>query len=300
MKYLRRIDITIDTMDIACGVFCFLKEVNILSDDKINSNEIVLKTNNDKKLTDVLDNENFMITFSKSPSKNFNRALFLAKEKSDHFFVSEDEGQEIFQAVYQPENYLNFIMLYELISNWKSTFIFKNGEMIDKKTLAQINYCYGDKIRSHDDSFCFGASMFTENPFGCHRLMIHSGQRPWHKWKRFEDREYVYIDKEGMKKQINAKAKTFGICPAFNYDNIISTLEKLPNKIDKKSKLYNDLYNPSPRYLSETVTIKINIEEEGKQKKNTPKKSNKTNTPIGCATLSLLIPILILILSMFS
>jgi len=183
----------------------------------------------------------FMITFSKSTSSNFDRALFLA-EQADNFNSMTHNNQEIYQAEFRPENYLNFITLYELIKDWKSTFVFKNGEMIDRKILGQINYCYGDKLRSNNDSFCYGASMFTENPFGCHRLMIHSGQWPWYEWRKGEDNRYIYIDKDAMLKKINEKATTFRLCPAFNYDSIVNVLNELPDKIDKKSKLYKDLY----------------------------------------------------------
>ena len=204
----------------------------------------------DNQLELILNKENpqsnnFMITFSKSTSKNFNRALFLAKD-ADYYYETIDENNEtIYQAIFKPENHLAFITLYELIGKWKSTFVFKNGKIIDRKKLGQINYCFGDKLRSASESFCYGASMFTENPFGCHRLMIHSGQKPWYQWISYADRKFVYIDKASMKKQIDEKANTFHLCPAFDYNNIIQALDELPDKIEKKSELYKKLYSES-------------------------------------------------------
>lgn len=233
----------------------------------------------------------FMITFSKSTSPNFDRALFLAK-KADKFEITKHNNQTIYQATYLPENYLDFITLYELVGNWKSAFVFKDGEMIDRRVLGQINYCYGDKLRSHDESFCFGASMFTENPFGCHRLMIHSGQRPWYEWKKGEDSRYIYIDKDAMRKQIDSKANTYRICPAFNYDKIIDILNNLPNKIDKNSKMYKDLYASSP---AAAMTFTINptpdhTTKDSPTKRNQPLlKGSKQSS--GCATALILIPL---------
>lgn len=236
----------------------------------------------------------FMITFSKSTSSNFDRALFLAKQ-ADNFIITTHNNQEIYQAEYYSENYLNFITLYELIGNWKSTFVFKDGEMIDRKVLGQINYCYGDKLRSHSDAFCFGASMFTENPFGCHRLMIHSGQRPWYEWRKGEDNRYIYIDKEAMRRQIDEKTVTYRTCPAFNYNSIINVLNELPNRIDKKSQLYKDLYT---RHSDGTITIKVDIEDEAKKSKRAKAPGLKNNnTPVGCSSL-FIIPVLILLLNM--
>ncbi|MFC4661693.1 tetratricopeptide repeat protein [Oceanobacillus aidingensis] len=223
----------------------------------------------------------FMITFSKSTSKNFERALSLAQQ-ADQFEISTHKNQEIYQALFHHDNYLNFITLYELIGNWKSTFVFKDGEMMDRKVLGQINYCYGDKIRTGSDSFCYGASMFTENPFGCHRLMIHSGQRPWYEWKRGEDNKYVYIDKESMRKQIDERAKIYHHCPAFDYKKIMAVLNDLPNKIDKNSNYYKSLHE---RNHVHNITIKIDTEQ--KPPIETTKKETKKKT--GCASTALLL-----------
>ncbi len=236
------------------------------------------------------DKDGFLVTFSKSSSNNFERALHLAKQ-SDEYEETEQNGNIIYQAYYKPENHLRFILLYELISNWKSTFVFKNGIIIDRKNISQINYCYGDKLRSADNNFCFGASMFTANPLGCHRLMIHESQKPWYKWIKGESDKYIFIDKEGMKEQIDQKAQTFKICPSFNYDNIIDNLNNLPNKIDKESDLYKKLYHSDPDGVL-TVTVNIN-DMNNKQTNKSPKKQIKGNT--GCGTLIALIPLTFII-----
>lgn len=242
----------------------------IVSNDK----NLILKHKNEVH-PDLLDKDNFMITFSKSSSKNFNRAIYLAKQ-SDHFLVSKDEDEnEIYQAIFKPSNYLNFITLYELIKGWKSTFVFKDNQMMDRKILGQVNYCYGDKLRSGSDSFCYGASMFTENPFGCHRLMIHSGQRPWYRWVKEETSKYIFIDKEAMKNQIDEKAEVYHHCPAFDYNKIISKLHDLPDKIDKNSSYYKTLVN---KEYDGNLTISVDIQQ--------PKLENKRKT--GCLTSALL------------
>lgn len=57
----------------------------------------------------------------------------------------------------------------------------------DKLVISQIheivgglNYCYGDFCRNGRLNFCFGASEYTENPFGCHRLQISATNNPWY------------------------------------------------------------------------------------------------------------------------
>lgn len=255
-----------------------------------------LTTIEQEQLLDVpIDSNCFMITFSKSTSNNFDRALFLAKQADQYFEGKDNNNKIVYQAVYSPDNHLSFIALYELIRDWKSTFVFKDGKMIDRKILGQINYCYGDKLRSQDESFCYGASMFTENPFGCHRLLIHSGQTPWFEWKAHEDNRFVYIDKEAMGKQIDEKAAIFRLCPSFNYDSIIHTLNKLPYKIDKQSKQYRDLYETKPDGV---INIKVNyIDSANKTRDNRQYKPIKQKQNIGCGTLILLFIIGIFIMS---
>ena len=235
--------------------------------------DLILKHKNDVH-PDLLDDDNFKITFSKSTSKNFDRAIYLARQ-SDHFLISEDDsGNEVYQAIYKPSNYLSFITLYELIKGWKSTFVFKGNQMMDRKILGQVNYCYGDKLRSNSESFCYGASMFTENPFGCHRLMIHSGQRPWYRWVKEETSNHVFIDKEAMKKQIDEKAQVYRHCPAFNYNNIITKLNELPDKINKNSSYYRSLTN---REYDGNITITLDVE---KPNLNTSKKTGCLSSAI--------------------
>lgn len=244
-----------------------------------NNKDIILKDKNNVH-PDLLDSKNFVLTFSKSTSKNFDRAIYLAKQ-SDHFLISEDDsGNEIFQAIYKPINYLNFITLYELIKGWKSTFVIKDNKILDRKILGQINYCFGDKLRSNSESFCYGASMFTENPFGCHRLMIHSGQRPWYDWIREETATHIYIDKDAIKKQIDEKAQIYHHCPAFNYSRIIRILNELPDKINKRSSYYNSLVN---REYDGNITIKLDIEEP-------QLKSSKKSGCLGSALMLITLP----------
>lgn len=227
------------------------------SRETIEQNELMMKNSIDVVNTKD-DIDGFMLTFSKSTSPNFERALFLAR-KADKFQVSDYNEQKIYQASFLPENHLNFITLYELVGKWKSTFVFKDGEMIDRKVLGQINYCYGDKLRSNSESFCYGASMFTENPFGCHRLMIHSGQKPWYKWVKSEDSKYIYIDKSGIHDQIEEKAATFKLCPSFNYEKVMHVFNEIPERLNKKSELYKKLYNDS---YSKTFSVDVGIHYE--------------------------------------
>lgn len=169
------------------------------------------------------------LSFGKSTSSNYDKAVVLAKA-APQYHEQIDNGNILHQAIYssKPSEYLSFIMLYELVGGWKSSFVIINGKLTDRKIVGKLNYCYGDRCRSGNSRFCYGASYMTENPFGCHRLQISATNTPW--WSFYEKQGRLWVlNKVSMKGRIDSYAAIYQACPAFDYDNIISELEKLPS-----------------------------------------------------------------------
>ena len=189
------------------SLFVFTNELNEDQIKKINNivesltpadhlkNEIEIATENMPPVSvtdispfneaDIYNRWNISISFGKSTSKNFSKALFLAKNSDRYVEDVDSEENAIYQAFFLEKNFLEFMRLYKLVGNWKSTFVFINGEIIDNKSLGKINICYGDKLKFNDPNFCFGASEWTSNPFGCHRLMLTPSQTPWWSFGEF-------------------------------------------------------------------------------------------------------------------
>ena len=186
-------------------------------------------------------NSNWEVTvsFGKSSSANFVRAIALAKN-ADRFEELDFNGSVSYQAAYssRPKSFLNFIQLYELVSKWKSSAVLINGEFIDRKIISGINYCYGDKCRSGKNDFCFGASPFTANPFGCHRLQISRYNHPWWSFAKSNGREYI-IDKSAIQARIKEYSTPYTCCPAFDFEAVIKAFESLPNRLSVRE--YNAL-----------------------------------------------------------
>lgn len=188
-----------------------------------------------------LPNWYISVSFGKSSSDSYAKAVALAKI-APQYHEQMDNGKILHQAIYSqsPKEFLAFVMLYELVQNWKSSFVMVNGKLIDRKIVGKLNYCYGDKCRSGNPKFCYGASYMTENPFGCHRLQISATNNPWFSF--YEKRGHVWVlDKEAIRERIDAAAKIYCICPLFNYDKIIAALNKLPDKMtDRKMKQFEE------------------------------------------------------------
>lgn len=207
------------------------------------------------------------ISFGKSTSQNFDRALYLAKQ-APKYSEQMYNGKMVYQATYgeAPNEFLAFVKLYELISNWKSTTVIINGEIIDRKIVGGLNYCYGDKCRSGNTKFCYGASYMTENPFGCHRLQISACNHPW--WS-FNQRigNYYIIDKTAIKSRIDEYGSKYNICPCYNQEIIYNVLNNLPSKLTLKE--YEKLCGGG------SITYRINVSVDNKQ--NQPTLSHKVN-----------------------
>lgn len=184
------------------------------------------------KTSSISSDWNISISFGRSSSQNFDRALFLAKQ-APKYDEHEYNGKTIYQATYgkNEEQYLAFIQLYEMIQSWKSTTVFINGKMIDRKIIGGLNYCYGDKCRSGNPDFCYGASFMTKNPFGCHRLQVSACNHPW--WSFSEQSgNYYYINKDEIKQRIDSYSKSYKMCPCFDETKVYKTLEDLPSRIN--------------------------------------------------------------------
>ena len=171
------------------------------------------------------------VSFGKSSSENYQKAVALAR-MAPQYHEQTDNGKILHQAIYssRPKEYLAFIMLYELVSNWKSTFVIINGQLIDRRIIGQLNYCYGDRCRSGNPRFCYGASYMTENPFGCHRLQISACNHPW--WSFYVKRGNSWeLNRSAMLERINSYASVYALCPVFDYESIICQMNKLPIKL---------------------------------------------------------------------
>ena len=215
-----------------------------------------LSRGNNNTIDTFCDFPDWYITtsFGKSSSPSYQKAVILAKA-SPKYHEQMDGGHILHQAVFSatPKDYLAFITLYELVSSWKSSFTLINGKIVDRKVIGNLNYCYGDKCRSGDINFCFGASEFTENPFGCHRLQISRYNNPWWTFGMSSGNSFR-IDKSAIKARIDGYANVYHLCPSFNYDNILHVLNTLPDKLSKAE--INRLYNTHTQVAEITIPIK--------------------------------------------
>lgn len=241
----------------------------------------------EKDLSDEFPNWYVSLSFGKSRSKNYPQAVALAK-MAPKYIENKVEGNVMHQAIYseQCNEYLAFIKLYELINNWKSSFVVINGQLVDRKIIGGINYCYGDKCRSGNSDFCYGASVYTNNPFGCHRIQISQYNNPWWSFGEFDRSGIWHVNKDEILKRIKENSKPYHLCPAFSIEQVMEGYQSLPDKIDpSKSKDWErqgeNLTNTN-NSLSYKIELNINTNDISGKNRNDIK-----NKPSGCGCLGI-------------
>lgn len=243
------------------------------------------------------------ISFAKSSSQNFPQAVEIAR-MAPQYFENAVEGKITYQAVYseKPNAYLSFIRIYELIKDWKSCFVIINGQLVDRKIIGGLNYCYGDRCRSGNPDFCSGASYMTENPFGCHRIQINACNHPWWFFGRFDSRGVWHVDKEAMLKRIIEYSEPYRLCPAFSWDKAVDGLKNLPDRISpgKKTDWIRQGNCLLPKNNRNAVTHTINIEIAAEAESGLKKKSSCLGCGCGALiTLTVLTTSVIILLALF-
>lgn len=195
------------------------------------------------------------IAFSKSTSSAYSQAVALAMN-APKYQTYEIEGKTIHEAFFseEPSQYLAFVKLYEMVSNWKSAFTKINGELVDRKIVGGLNYCYGDFCRNGRTDFCFGASEYTKNPFGCHRLQVSDYNHPWYSYASKKG-NYYEIDKEEIKRRIDEFSTAYKVCPHFDYEHVLDILYHLPTKISEQ-----DMTRLNPRGIFTDIKDYIDID----------------------------------------
>lgn len=205
-------------------------------DDSICKTQVSCEHNDsaDNLTAGIFNGWHISVCFGKSSSQNYAKAVALA-QSAPFYHQQTDDGILLHQAVFSstPSDFLKFVVLYEVVGTWKSSFVMINENIIDRKIVGKLNYCYGDKCRSGNNQFCFGASYMTQNPFGCHRLQVSACNHPWWSFYHQIGNKWV-LDSDSLIQRINSYAKIYSLCPAFDYQHIIDEFHKLPVKLSNK------------------------------------------------------------------
>lgn len=217
--------------------------------DKKNPIEIIVKTeigmiaNEKERLfpapiikTEINKNWSLTLAFGKSTSQSYQKAVNLAKtiKTYNEFYDENDNVTHIVTFNASKGEFLKFIILFDIVEAWKSCTFAINDEIIDRKTIGKIKYCYGDKCRSVKTDFCYGASFATENPFGCHRIQVNAMNNPLYNYYRQINKNKFVLDVDSLVERIRLTNDTFKYCPDFDLNEILKNANRLPQQLNSK------------------------------------------------------------------
>ena len=175
--------------------------------------------------------------FGSSRSKIFPQVLSSVQIHPSFRQYKGPNNEDIYEVAFLPEDILNFEQLWSRIKEWKSTIIKIRGEMIDRNTISKWRVFYRDKLKEIKTNplFCFGASPFTQNLFGCHRSMIRDGTGAmgvcWYHMGKFDPRGVFHVDREAITAKVRQEIYSYRICPSLDVEKVKRGLMLLPDTI---------------------------------------------------------------------
>jgi hypothetical protein len=190
------------------------------------------------------------LEFSHSSSKAFPQVLKLAKRMEGFTETQDDEGQPLYRVSFKPLEIANFEQLYKKVKTWKGILTYVNDKMVSQSDVSKWLICYRDKIAclSSQPLFCWGASTFTSNIFGCHRTKIRDSgwnwNQCWYSIGELDNEGAFHIDKKRIVALMIDNLQPYYICPALNPVHLMFGLKVIP-----------DIINPHKDKLWEYITL---------------------------------------------
>lgn len=180
---------------------------------------------------------NVEITFGKSSSPNFNRAIEICKNIPSYSVIGEEKYTQ--HKIILPITEVDLIVnLFELVGSWKSSQMLINGHFATKKDLTYYGVgCYRSRQKAYKpEQFCFGEHDYEANIWGCKRLNmpINEWGGGWLDYGEFDKSGVWHFDKDRIRHELELTLKENELCPILDRKRVLETLEKLPSSINPK------------------------------------------------------------------
>ena len=203
------------------------------------------------------------ITFGYSASPNYLKAVEICERIPS--YTTEGEGKSIRHTVRLPVTEIDLIItVFDLVGSWKTSSMRINGELASKKHLTYGALgCYQGYQKAYNGKrYCFGESEYNINLWGCKRLEmpISAWGGGWLEHGHMDSNGVWHVDKAWITAELMQRLKSLEICPALNFQHILKTLQKIPDRIDPKTDPNWDYITESQRDTSgKWVEIAVGI-----------------------------------------
>ncbi len=185
------------------------------------------------------------LEFTESSSKSFPQILKVA-QSNPGFREQVTEGIRTYSIHFGPDEILKFDDLYKKVKIWKSTVVYVNGQLITSEDVSKWLRCFRDclKYQYSNPLFCYGASPYTFNLFGCHRTMIRDAfpesSDNWYEFGQMRADGVFLVDKQTIALKMLENLRPYRFCPALSLEALQTGFKWIPDEINpKRDPLWN-------------------------------------------------------------
>jgi len=178
------------------------------------------------------------LEFGQTSSSALESILAQARRSSAVEELISESGKTIYCVTFSVEQVPAFEEVYKKVKGWKTTQVKVNGEPIPLRDINGWLRCYRDKLHflHSNPLFCWGASPFTFNVFGCHRTMIRDAHPEWtDNWYEFVSIHpdgTCIIDKSVLAAKIVENVLPYRFCPALRLELLALGFSIIPESIN--------------------------------------------------------------------
>ena len=148
-----------------------------------------------------------------------------------------DETDTICQLRFSLKHIKDFEVFHEELHTRATYQISVNNLPLEEKIFSAWFLCYKKSLKAGTPQYCYGASAFSFNVFGCHKLdmpdVAKEIERCWFHYGELDDDTGLFIvANDQIAEKLRRQLYTCGFCPALSQEKITLGLALLPKYIN--------------------------------------------------------------------
>lgn len=148
-----------------------------------------------------------------------------------------DETGTICQLRFPLKHVKDFELFHEELHTHATYHVIVNNLPLEEKIFSTWFQCYKKSLKANTPQYCYGASPFSLNVFGCHKLdmpdVAKSIERCWFHYGELDDETGLFIiATDRIAERLRRQLYTCGFCPALSQEKLSIGLALLPKYVN--------------------------------------------------------------------
>ncbi len=159
----------------------------------------------------------------------------IASPRRDH--PHQEPVSEVCRLRFSLDQLSIFEMFHEALRTRQAYTITVNGQSVDENFFSEWFQCYKRFLKTTNSQYCYGASPFTFNFFGCHKLYMKDVakqlEKCWFQYGSLDQNSSLFlVDKDQIARQIRSHLSHCGFCPALTQEKLLVGMALIPAYIN--------------------------------------------------------------------